>query len=75
MVWFGSSFFHSAQNSTNPSLAIPDLAKQFVVETDASKSGIGAALMQDNHSLAFISRWKKLPVYKKELLAMVFAVQ
>lgn len=66
--------------TTAPVLVVPYFSKPFVLETDASKSGIGAVLMQDDHPLAFISRslgpiWQKLPVYKKELLAIVFAVQ
>ncbi|XP_021852236.1 uncharacterized protein [Spinacia oleracea] len=61
-----------------PVLAVPDFSKTFVLETDGSKTGIGAILMQDNHPLAFISRslgpkWQRLSVYEKELLAIVFA--
>lgn len=61
-------------------LGIPDFNKEFVVETDASKNGIGVVLMQESHPLAFISRalgpkLQKLSVYDKELLAIVFAIQ
>lgn len=61
-------------------LALPDFEKPFVVETDASNTGIGVVLMQDNHPICFISRslgprHQHLSVYEKELMAVVHAVQ
>ncbi|XP_074327867.1 uncharacterized protein LOC141665786 [Apium graveolens] len=66
--------------SIAPVLAVPNFDIPFEIETDASQFGIGAVLMQKGHPLAFISRalgpkWQKLPVYEKELLAIVFSVQ
>lgn len=56
--------------SSAPVLALPDFSQPFIVETDASNSGLGAALMQNGHPLAFISKslcpkWKKLSVYEE----------
>ncbi|KAF8116614.1 hypothetical protein N665_0016s0044 [Sinapis alba] len=61
-------------------LALPDFSKQFIIETEAFKTGIGAVLMQDNHPICFINRAlgprnQNLFVYEKELLAVVHAVQ
>jgi hypothetical protein len=64
---------------TTPVLAIPDFAKPFVVETDASDGGVGAVLSQDGHPLAYLSRAlgpknQGLSAYEKEFLAILLVV-
>ncbi|XP_042008932.1 uncharacterized protein LOC121757454 [Salvia splendens] len=63
-----------------PVLRLPDFGRTFCVETDASDSGIGAVLLQDNHPIAFYSkklglRRRVASTYHKELYAIVEAVQ
>jgi hypothetical protein len=57
----------------SPVLALPNFAKPFSIETDASDAGVGAVLMQDGHPLAFFSkaqgpRSRGLSTYEKEFL-------
>lgn len=61
-------------------LAIPDFSKVFVIETDASRLGIGAVLHQEGHPIAYISKALGpknlgLSTYEKECLAILFAVE
>ena len=68
------------QLSNAPVLALPNFSKEFVLEVNSSRQGVGAILMQDRHPIAYISRsfnqqHHALLTYVKELLGVVFAVQ
>jgi hypothetical protein len=60
-----------------PVLAYYDLKKPVTVTCDASKSGLGAALLQDDKPVAFASRalTDAETLIEKELLGVVFAFE
>lgn len=69
--------------SNDPVLHCPDLAKPFILQTDASDRGLGAVLLQgplgDRHPVAFISRKlepreTRYSTIDKECLAIVWAI-
>ena len=70
--------------SKRPILRLPDFERQFVVQVDASESGVGASLMQEYDGelfpVAFTSkkllpRERKYSVIEREALSLVFAIK
>jgi hypothetical protein len=66
--------------TTAPVLQLPDFTRAFIVDCDASGSGIGVILHQGEGSLAFFSRdmqphHAKLAAYERELIGLVKAVR
>jgi hypothetical protein len=65
---------------TTPILKVPDMDKEFLVCTDASKEGLGGVLMQDGRVIAYISRKlrrheENYATHDLELLAIVYALE
>ncbi|CAM8956634.1 unnamed protein product [Rhodiola kirilowii] len=69
-----------ASLAKSPLLALPDFAKPFVVQTDASGVGMGTLLVQEGHPVAYFSRQftpalQITLTYNRELAAAVMAIQ
>ena len=66
---------------TNPPvLGMPDFSSPFILETDASGSGIGVVLMQHRKTLSFLSqslgpRNRAASIYEKEAMAIFLALK
>ncbi|GFO36277.1 transient receptor potential cation channel subfamily v member 1 [Plakobranchus ocellatus] len=70
--------------TSKPDLQLPDVNKKFVLRTDASDRGLGAALIQENEGTLFpaayaskklTDRERKYSVTEREALAIVWGVK
>jgi hypothetical protein len=66
--------------TTPPVLRLPNFTIPFILESDASASGLGAVLMQEGKPIAFYSktlgpRAMTLSIYEKEALAILEALK
>jgi hypothetical protein len=74
--------FHTFRNhlTTAPVLAQPDVSKPFDIYCDASRTGLGCVLMQDNRVIAYASRALRVheqnyPTHDLELVAIIHALK
>ncbi|GKC58061.1 putative nucleotidyltransferase, ribonuclease H [Tanacetum coccineum] len=83
-IWTNAAtvaFNNSKAAMTNtPVLALPDFSKPFLIQTDASRSGVGAVLSQDGHLIAYFSkqmspRLQQASTYVREMYAITEAVK
>lgn len=63
-----------------PILALPDFNSPFIVDFDASQSGLGVVLLQMKKPIEYFSKSlngknRALSVYNKELLALVLSAK
>jgi hypothetical protein len=66
--------------STTLVLTFSNFSKEFVVETDACETGIGAVLSQEGHPIVYFSKGlsvnnQKLSIYEKKFLAVLMTGQ
>lgn len=66
--------------TATPTLAVPNFNEPFIITTDASNTGIGAVLSQNDQPIAFMSRAlssskQSWSTYAKEMLAILQAIR